>query len=333
MDMNENDADASLAERLAGVDLDAEIDDDKMVKIWEALTEKEREEFTSLVNRRQIDAILTPWKPWWYESEKPEISEITNDVSEQTKKSAIPPVLAIGAPVQTLTQKVHPSVIFQLAQISLAYVYMMRHLNGEPYGSNLPVAFTDIITASPLVASKVSEIYNSTHEALLVGFCNIDETMSIASKCTLLSDLLAIYSKSMYVAAMVSEVYSIANSLISQDPNFGLKKSKVKYAERRLYFIISIVKQMQAETDPWEFMAADIALLKQRFESEAEAMKSNDSLELVSVLFGRLQIAPASRTARIDPANPLRASLKIEVNLSPSTYPEEAAEGDPGAPI
>ncbi|KAI9479435.1 hypothetical protein BX667DRAFT_536480 [Coemansia mojavensis] len=197
MDMNENDADASLAERLAGVDLDAEIDDDKMVKIWEALTEKEREEFTSLVNRQQIDAILTPWKPWWYESEKPEISEITNDVSEQTKKSAIPPVLAIGAPVQTLTQKVHPSVIFQLAQISLAYVYMMRHLNGEPYGSNLPVAFTDIITASPLVASKVSEIYNSTHEALLVGFCNIDETMSIASKCTLLSDLLAIYSKSM----------------------------------------------------------------------------------------------------------------------------------------
>ncbi|KAJ2454482.1 Zinc finger HIT domain-containing protein 2 [Coemansia sp. RSA 2336] len=181
VDMDESDDSASLAERLAGVDLDADVDDDKMAKVWEALTEAEREEFTSLVNRQQIDAILTPWKPWWYESEKPAISEITNGNSEQTSKSVIPPVLAIGAPVQTLTQKVHPSVIFQLAQISLAYVYMMRHLNGEPYGSNLPVAFTDIVTVSPLVASKISEIYNSTHEALSVGFCNIDDTMSIAS--------------------------------------------------------------------------------------------------------------------------------------------------------
>ncbi|KAJ2851322.1 Zinc finger HIT domain-containing protein 2 [Coemansia brasiliensis] len=274
--MSESDDDASLAERLAGIDLDAGIDDDKMAKVWDALTDKEREEFTALVNRQQIDSILTPWKPWWYGSKAPVISEITNNATEQTKKSAVPPVLAIGAPVKTLTNKVHPSVIFQLAQISLAYVYMMRHLDGEPYGNNLPVAFTDITTVSPLIASKVSDIYNNTHEALSVGFCNIDDTMDITSKCTLLSDLLAIYSKPAYVAAMVSDTYSITSSLISQeDLQFGLKKSKVKYAERRLYFIISIVKQMQTEVDPWEFMAADIALLKRRFESEAEAMKSS----------------------------------------------------------
>ncbi|KAJ1996833.1 Zinc finger HIT domain-containing protein 2, partial [Coemansia thaxteri] len=89
----------------------------------------------------------------------------------------------------------------------LAYVHMMRHFNGDPHGSNGPAAFNDVIVASPLVASKVADVFESTHEALVTGLYNIgQDEMLCKTKCALLDDIQAIYSRSEFVVAMMSDL-------------------------------------------------------------------------------------------------------------------------------
>ncbi|KAJ1830988.1 Zinc finger HIT domain-containing protein 2 [Coemansia sp. RSA 2711] len=282
---NEETEEVDLAERLAGIDLSNDADQSTLSDVWNRLTKSERDEFIKLINDQNLGAIITPWNPWWLAPGRSGILEIddgSNAAGPATKdqQSRVPPVLDIGAPVSSLASKVHPSVLLQLAQVSLAYIYMMRHLNGEPRGENLVAAFIDLATASPLLASRVADVYTSTHEALTVGFCNIDELMSSETKCTLLDDMLAIYADPLYVAAMVSDMYGIVGDLLAAGSlaKSWPKRSQIKHAERRLYFIASIVKQMRQEPDPWQFMAADIALLKRRHGSEAQALQRDPPL-------------------------------------------------------
>ncbi|KAJ2355486.1 Zinc finger HIT domain-containing protein 2 [Coemansia sp. RSA 2618] len=268
----------SLADRLAGVDLNSDMDNSTMSAVWSRLTKAERDEFIRLITGDNVDAILAPWTPWWHTPSAPKI--VQTDASNT--ESTIPRILGIGAPVKTLSPKVHPSVLLQLVQISLAYVYTMRRLNGDPRGENLGLAFDGLVSVAPLVGRKTADVFGSTHEAVSTGFCNIGDIGGEA-KCALLGDMLDIYAHSAYVAAMVSDVYGIVKDVLGAGvPVKGrFKMSQARYAEKRMFFIISVVKQMQGEPDPWQFMAADLALLKRRYESESQALKDNTKLAFV----------------------------------------------------
>ncbi|KAJ2741876.1 hypothetical protein GGI20_004878 [Coemansia sp. BCRC 34301] len=153
----------------------------------------------------------------------------------------------------------------------------MRHLNGDPRGSNFSTAFTDIVTVSPLVASKVADVYENAHEALIVGLLNIDhDGMRHEAKCALLDDVLAVYSRAELVAAMMSDLYGLVSDLLSPDcPCLkDAKRSMVARAEKRLYFLYSVVLQLQGESDSWQCMVADVAMLRRRYESESQAVSA-----------------------------------------------------------
>ncbi|KAJ2839561.1 hypothetical protein FBU31_000675 [Coemansia sp. 'formosensis'] len=151
----------------------------------------------------------------------------------------------------------------------------MRHLNGDPRGSNNTAAFRDLFMVSPLLSNKVADIYENVHEALIVGLINIGhEEMRSEAKCALLDDVLAIYSRAELVAAMMSDLYGLVSDFLSTDQPCAkdVKRSMIQRAEKRLYFLYSIVLQLQHEQESWQCMAADIVMLRRRYESESQAV-------------------------------------------------------------
>ncbi|KAJ2340791.1 Zinc finger HIT domain-containing protein 2, partial [Coemansia sp. RSA 2671] len=117
-DTDEEDGEAGLAERLDGIDLD---DEDVSAAIWSRLTESERNEFLRLIDNNEVDELLVPWKPWWTSESGTNVVEASDDRSPiervaQENCGSVPAILKIGTPVQQLTKKVHPSVLFQIAQ-------------------------------------------------------------------------------------------------------------------------------------------------------------------------------------------------------------------------
>ncbi|KAJ2868198.1 hypothetical protein GGH94_000331 [Coemansia aciculifera] len=276
-DTDEEEGEAELAERLNGIDLE---DEAASAAIWSRLTESERDEFLRLIDHNEVDTLLEPWIPWWSTESEPKVVEVGDRNSQierkiQAKHGLVPKLLQIGTPVQQLAKKVHPSVLFQIAQTSLAYVYMMRHLNGDPRGSNSTTAFHDIFMVSPLLPSKVSDVYENVHEALIVGLLNIGhEEMRSEVKCVLLDDVLAIYSRAEFVAAMMSDLYGLVSDFLSTNHpcSKDVKRSMIQRAEKRLYFLYSIVLQLQHETESWQCMVADIVMLRRRYESEGQAV-------------------------------------------------------------
>ncbi|KAJ1986481.1 Zinc finger HIT domain-containing protein 2 [Coemansia sp. RSA 1358] len=283
------DEDVSLSERLNGIDLNGKEDSEFADAVWERLTESERRNFVQLLETQQIDSLIHTWNPWWNPLAESKIVEVECDNSSIQVPNVvsvdIPKMVDIDVPVSKLTKRVHPSVLLQIVQISLAYVYMMRHLNGNPRADNLAAAFEDLSIASPILTSKVADIYESAHEALIVAFLGIDEDMCNETKCALMDDLLKIYSNPNYVAAALSDIYSIINDILALDPStlIHVKKSKARYAERRIYFLLSVVKQLLKDKEPWDFMTADITLLRRRYENEGELLAGPiNEKELVS---------------------------------------------------
>ncbi|KAJ1647398.1 hypothetical protein J3B02_001080 [Coemansia erecta] len=285
----DDDDEHDLAERLQGIDLDGALNHQSAAEIWDRLTKAEKDGFLDMLGKQEIEEIIKPWTPWWGNKQgkrnnEPKIVELSDtenaaDIDKSDAASSIPAILNIGVSVQTLAKKVHPSVIFQIIQIELAYAYMMRHVNGEPYNENLQLAFEVMTTVSPLLSSKTADIYPSAHEALVSGFCNIDIGLSSDAKIMLLGDLQAIFDAPIYVAATFSDIYSLLTELLAlcKQPKTHEtptpKASIVHRAERRVYFILSVVLQMQNDISAWQFISADISLLKRRFESEFQASK------------------------------------------------------------
>ncbi|KAJ1939893.1 Zinc finger HIT domain-containing protein 2, partial [Kickxella alabastrina] len=161
-DSDDSSSPLTLSNRLRGLDIH---DTAYTEEIWNRLSAKEKTEFLQLVSNHDPDILEPHWQPWWIEAKVADVDCVVDP----------PEILHIGVPVHMLAKKVHPSVLFQIIQITLAYAYMMRHMGGDPRGKdNLPVSFDDLTTVSPLLASKEADIYQSTHEALVTALCNID---------------------------------------------------------------------------------------------------------------------------------------------------------------
>ncbi|KAJ2326907.1 hypothetical protein GGI00_004613 [Coemansia sp. RSA 2681] len=149
------------------------------------------------------------------------------------------------------------------------------------------MAFTDVVTVSPLVASKLADVYESAHEALIVGLFNIGhDEMRCETKCALLDDVLAVYSRAELVAAMMSDLYDLVSDLLSAKHPCAkdVKRSMVARAEKRLYFLYSVVLQLQGESESRQYMLADVAMLRRRYESENQAVAAGtaDSIRKAS---------------------------------------------------
>ncbi|KAJ1843776.1 Zinc finger HIT domain-containing protein 2, partial [Coemansia sp. RSA 2703] len=219
-DSDEDDDESSLENRFKGVNLDYSTE--QTFEIWSRLTDREKEKFLEMIGKDDISEIISLWNPWWLtKSTKPIITEVGSE-----ELDTIPAINDIGVPVQKLAKKVHPSVIFQIVHLSTAYVYMMRHTNGEPRGENLVASFRDMASVAPLLTSKAAEVYQSTQEVMTTAFCNIDIELSVQAKISLLSDMTAIFGTPRFVAAMMSDIYSLIKKTISDTQN--LKKNGLK---------------------------------------------------------------------------------------------------------
>ncbi|KAJ2862092.1 Zinc finger HIT domain-containing protein 2 [Coemansia erecta] len=247
---------ASLLERFNGIDLDSVDDSASAGAIWDKLTENERKDFIQLLENNQIDKFITAWRPWWDPSPESKIVEIgNNETAEKYGGSLkdIPDIVETDLPVNSR-------------------------------GANIAVAFEDLSLASPVLTSKSADVYSSAHEALIVSFFAIDESMFSKTKTALLDDLLKLYNTPLYVTAALSDTYSILKELLALEllKQTRVKKANVKYAEKRVYFLLSVAQQMIKDEASWQFMAADIALLRRRFESEGEALENSEKLNIVS---------------------------------------------------
>lgn len=258
----EEDEAEDIADRLNGIDLE---DESALPAIWGSLNEAEKEEFLELVDGQQIDDLIKPWVPWWRPQDA--TAKIV-PIDEEGQRNTVPSIRDIGTPVQKLTKKMHPSVLFQIVQISLGYVYMMRHLNGDPYGNDLAIAFEDITNTSPLLTSKTADIYESTQEALVTAFISIDQDrLPLSARCALLDDIIDIYSNPDYVCSMLSDIYTLIERTQSSKPHHR-QRNHLMRAEKRLYFLLSVCLQMCNDKDAWRFMVADITIMRRRYESE-----------------------------------------------------------------
>ncbi|KAJ2520876.1 Zinc finger HIT domain-containing protein 2 [Coemansia sp. RSA 1939] len=111
---------ASILERLEGIDLNNNDDDIPAGAIWDRLTADEQKDFIRLVESEQISNLITTWHPWWDPSTEPKIVEIVDSGADKEPSrtlDGVPKIITVDKPVSKLAKKVHPSVLFQIVQI------------------------------------------------------------------------------------------------------------------------------------------------------------------------------------------------------------------------
>ncbi|XP_038065555.1 zinc finger HIT domain-containing protein 2-like [Patiria miniata] len=82
----EDEATETLAERMAGLDLDKDTD-----VIWERLTEREKREFESVLHAGRLGNLVPIWKAWWEQHDQSLVKEIGIDPSPPTLPQSTPP--------------------------------------------------------------------------------------------------------------------------------------------------------------------------------------------------------------------------------------------------
>ncbi|XP_056636801.1 zinc finger HIT domain-containing protein 2 [Diorhabda sublineata] len=112
-----------IGERLAGINLD------DAEKVWEKLTETERQDFVSFLKSEDIANLIPSWQPWWlYHSKKVEVVE----ESEEYKNNC--PKLCDIKDFSALTSKTPAVCIkYNLINILTAYAFTVRYFNGEHF--------------------------------------------------------------------------------------------------------------------------------------------------------------------------------------------------------
>lgn len=127
----------SLAERIQGLDLDAE---DGIAQVWERLTPQEQADFR---NKQKLATLLVEWRPWWLDvTSKPSVQEIdseddVNSGSEEMlarREVAEPPPLEQDVPkFGTMLRGKQPAkeLVYNMLDLVYTYVYICRRYNGE----------------------------------------------------------------------------------------------------------------------------------------------------------------------------------------------------------
>lgn len=88
---SDDDEEIDLQERIKDLNLD---DADKL---WNALTEDERNEFEAMLNQGDVGSIIPQWEPWWlYNKGEKLIQDVGNkDTAEEDAIKKCPPLVKV----------------------------------------------------------------------------------------------------------------------------------------------------------------------------------------------------------------------------------------------
>ncbi|KAJ2649523.1 Zinc finger HIT domain-containing protein 2, partial [Coemansia sp. RSA 1285] len=99
---------ASILERLEGIDLNNNDNDIPASAIWDRLTVDEQKDFIRLVESEQIINLITAWHPWWDPPTEPKIVEIVDSGADKESNrtlDGVPKLTTVDKPVSKLAKK------------------------------------------------------------------------------------------------------------------------------------------------------------------------------------------------------------------------------------
>lgn len=143
----------SLEERLAGIDLSKDVDENIL---WERLTKEERDHFETLLKEQRFGDILPIKKPWWTLTEVNLVEEV-EEASNTDKDYLVSkrPAFPIGVKdISTLTSApVADCVKYTVISCLYCYAYVMRFYNFDMADFTEQVA-EDIFYLAPVLSEK-----------------------------------------------------------------------------------------------------------------------------------------------------------------------------------
>jgi len=175
------DEEKSLSKRLENVDLDSADTD----LLWSALNEKQREQFMRAMSDPSSelaqellaseDLGLHSFAPWWEAPPMP-------DTANQQRDGARPKMMELPESMALTTGSVkHPSLLYNLFAISLAYVCTTRRLQLSPLSAITPgdpdvnIAQDLLLKVVPFLADPKSAIvFESVEEVVMDVWSRVD---------------------------------------------------------------------------------------------------------------------------------------------------------------
>ncbi|XP_033117229.1 zinc finger HIT domain-containing protein 2-like [Anneissia japonica] len=105
-------------------------------RVWEQLTQEEKEGFERLLKNDKLGGIMEMWVPWWVHHSKSlveEVSERSEKSHQVTMTTDMPEILPNIAPFNQLLKTGSPSpvICFNCVHILYCYVYTVRFYNGQ----------------------------------------------------------------------------------------------------------------------------------------------------------------------------------------------------------
>ncbi|KAL5019504.1 hypothetical protein ScPMuIL_002396 [Solemya velum] len=124
-DPDSDDAEPDLSERLDGLDLD-----ESPEKVWERLSEKEKNEFENLLKAGKLNTLVEIWTPWWTVKN----DSLVTDLEQESKQfEGRPRCLGTIPDIRQLLKNSKPSadVKYNMVNVLYSYAFIARLHNGE----------------------------------------------------------------------------------------------------------------------------------------------------------------------------------------------------------
>lgn len=128
----------SLAERLEGLDLDADTE-----VVWERLTEEEKAEFAQILKSENLGLLVPSWQPWWTFHDRELVKMVEKEGFSPTDMSSssgldhtqtsCPKAISSIPKLTDLLRNKEPSplIVYDVINVLFSYTFLMRFYNGE----------------------------------------------------------------------------------------------------------------------------------------------------------------------------------------------------------
>lgn len=247
----------SLEERLAGIDLSKDVDENIL---WGRLTQEERNQFETLLKEQRFEDILPVKKPWWALTEVNLVEEVegtSSTIAGDDLFSKLPPFPMGTKDISTLTSRpVADCVKYTVVCCLFCYAYVMRFNNFEVTDFTEEIA-DDVFYLAPVLSEPknyltLEEVVQDSVRLLASSKFN----MPVKFTAVLANDVCAIINgptntyPRYYTLCALSHLRCLISNflqLLSTLPvSKELKKSRKKmalFAVRKIDFLISWVKE------------------------------------------------------------------------------------------
>ncbi|KAK7487620.1 hypothetical protein BaRGS_00021170 [Batillaria attramentaria] len=220
---SDDDDEPDLAERLEGLDLDKDGGE-----IWQRLTDKEKEEFASMVRDGRLSNIMDVWTPWW--TQQSPASELIQETDKDPLPKGFPTHVKDIPDISQLLKHSKPSADSKYNVINLlsAYVFVTRLHNGDHHDCPLDTAEELLQVCAVLRENKSC---SSAREAIQLVLQDIQKEgsgfiQSASSPVVMTEDLLQILTahQSSPITPVISALSDTA--VILKKARTELKKDK-----------------------------------------------------------------------------------------------------------